>query len=134
MKKHPIFNSNSTHYDNESQPVILQMQTKMSYKELKAYCIGNVYKYQGRIGKKKGESEEENLKKQETYKYSALLYTLIEKLEDCELEWQMLMNIYQAKITEEEIKRYLAKQRLYAGDKEIYIDSFRELLKYLLRS
>lgn len=134
MKKHPIFNSNSTHYDNESKPAILQMQERMSLKELRNYCIGNVYKYELRLGKKQGESEEENLKKQETYKYAALLYTLMNKLSDTQEEWYLLYQIYLAKITEEEIKEYLAKPRFYAGDIEIYIDSFKELLEYLLRS
>lgn len=134
MKKHPIFNSDCSHYDNESQPVILQMQTMMSYKELKAYCIGNVYKYQGRIGKKKGESIEENLKKQESYRYGALLYTLLKKLEKNHIEWHLLIKIYRANITEEDIKTYLEMPEYYAGDKEIYIDSFKELLEYLLRS
>lgn len=134
MKKHPIFNSSCTHYDNESKPAILQMQERMSLEELRNYCVGNVYEYELRLGKKQGESEEENLKKQETYKYAALLYTLMNKFGVLEEERELLFKIYHAKITEEEIKEYLAKPKHYAGDKEIYMDSLKELLEYLLRS
>lgn len=134
MKKHPIFNSSCTHYDNESEPTILQIQKELTLDELIGFCKGNVIKYKKRYGKKEGENLENNIDKQTTYRYGALFYRLFKIFKAHSEEHEILIKIWNANITEKEARDYLAKNKAAAENKKMCYVIVCDILEYLLRS
>lgn len=68
MKLHPLLNPNSTHYENDKEVAIQEMEKDMSVIEMIGYCKGNIFKYEFRKFHKGAlEADEEKIRTYEAY-------------------------------------------------------------------
>lgn len=68
MQLHPLLNPNSTHYENDKEVAIQEMEKDMSVIEMIGYCKGNIRKYEFRkFNKGALEADEEKIRTYEAY-------------------------------------------------------------------
>lgn len=133
MKIHPLINKKSSHYINENgEHEIFKMQEIFKDCELESWCKLNEYKYKIRLGKKQGEQESDNLKKQRTFKYSKMLYEL-SSFNDylCDNLSEIVQEIKHGILDEDKAKAFLNGE-IKIKSQKYWHDLAIELVKYML--